>query len=304
MLHVHELTKNRGGHLAVDHLTLRVEAGEVYGLLGPNGSGKTTTISMVCGLLPADGGTVRIEGGKGMGRPFGLATQEVACYRDLTPRENLRFFGRMQRMAKGPAAARADELVALFRFGQYADVPAGQLSGGWQRRLHVAIAFVSRPGLVVLDEPTAGLDVDARMELWEVIRQVARKGAAILVTTHDLGEAERYCDRIGLLDQGRLAAEGTVSELRRRVPAARVAEVESSDEPALLARAAELGWEVRRNAGRLALLLPQVLEMAEVVDRFRGVPLTSLSIREIGLEQIWVEVTCAARDRTALARAA
>ena len=162
MLRVENLVKSWGARRAVDGVSLKIEKGEIYALVGPNGSGKTTTIGMIAGLVEPDAGSVFVDAGDAA-RP-GLAAQELSLYRDLTPRENLQFFSRMHGLNRRTAAERASELLVRFGFNANGDVLAGNLSGGWQRRLHVAIALVQRASIVILDEPTAGLDVDARMD--------------------------------------------------------------------------------------------------------------------------------------------
>ncbi len=289
MLRVENLVKSWGDRRAVDDLSFEIGRGEIYALVGPNGSGKTTTIGMIAGLVRPDSGKVHIEMSESA-RP-GLAVQELSLYRDLTPRENLQFFSRMHGFDRHGATGRAGELLELFDFDGYADVRASKLSGGWQRRLHVAIALVQRSSVVMLDEPTAGLDVDARMDLWAIIRRLRADGISFLVTTHDLAEAERMCDRVGILHEGRLAAEGTLNELRPIVPAARLTEVESTDVEAVRRRCDELGWQVRDYAGRMTAWLPERLEIAEVVDHLGGLPLESVAMREVGLEHVWLEVT-------------
>lgn len=288
MLQVEGLVKSWDERCAVNSLSFEVGDGEIFALVGPNGSGKTTTIDMIAGLVEPDGGVVRVE--RNGARP-GLAGQELSLYRDLTPRENLEFFGEMHGLNRRASSARADELLELFAFGENGNVLSSRLSGGWQRRLHVAIALVQGSRLVMLDEPTAGLDVDAKIDLWGTIRALRSGGTSFLITTHDLAEAERMCDRIGILHRGELVAEGTMSELRRHVPAERLAELESSDGGAVLRRCSEIGWPVRSYAGRTTALLPERLEISGVVDRLEGLPLDSVAVREVGLEHVWLEVT-------------
>jgi ABC-2 type transport system ATP-binding protein len=179
----------------------------------------------------------------------------------------------------------------LFAFDGNGNVPALNLSGGWQRRLHVAIALLQRSSVVILDEPTAGLDIEARMELWAIIRRLKSDGISFLVSTHDLAEAERMCDRVGILHEGRIVAEGSLGELQNLVPAARLAELDSPDLGAVRARCAELGWVVREYAGRTTTWLPNRMEIAELVDCLEGLQLDSVTMRDVGLEQIWLEVT-------------
>ncbi len=288
MLRVENLVKSWGACRAVDGLSLCIERGEIYVLVGPNGSGKTTTIEMIAGLVAPDSGEVVVESQGG--RP-GYAPQEISVYKGLTPQENLRFFGRMHGLNRAQAAVRASELLELFAFNGNGHVPALNLSGGWQRRLHVAIALLQQSSIVILDEPTAGLDIEARMELWAIIRRLKAEGISFLVSTHDLAEAERMCDRVGILHEGRIVAEGTLAEVRQLIPAARLAELDSPHLDAVRARCAELGWVVREYAGRTVAWLPTRMEIAEIVGCLEGLPLDSVTMRDVGLEQIWLEVT-------------
>ncbi len=289
MLRVDNLVKSWGCTRAVDKLSFEIGSGEIYALVGPNGSGKTTTIGMITGLVSPDAGSVHVDTGNAA-RP-GFAAQELSLYRDLTPRENLQFFGRMHSLDRRQAAVRARELLELFKFNGQPEVPTCNLSGGWQRRLHVAIALVQRSSVVILDEPTAGLDIEARMELWAIIRSLRADGISFLISTHDLVEAERMCDRVGILQAGQLVAQGTMSELQQLVPAVRLAEVESTDLEAVRRRCSELGWRIRNYAGRMTAWLPERLELADVIQHLSGLPLSSVAMREVGLEHIWLEVT-------------
>ncbi len=194
------LEKSFAGRAVLQGLTFSIAPGEVYGLLGPNGSGKTTAINILCNLLAADVGSIRLAGaatgGEGR-RLIGYAAQEVALYRELTCAENLDFFARLYGLPAARRRARVAELIEAFRLGEYARSRVGNLSGGWQRRVHIAAALAHAPRLLILDEPTAALDVEARHELWELIRRLNADGMAILLTTHHLEEAQRLCARIG-----------------------------------------------------------------------------------------------------------
>lgn len=218
MLVTRGLRKRFGSRLAVDDLGFEVRRGEVYGLLGPNGAGKTTTLLMLCGVLPRDGGQVTIDGldldrGAPARARIGFAPQWLGLYLDLTGRENLEFWGRMVGLEGAGLRRAVDESLAEVGLAERAREVAGTYSGGMLRRLNLACAILHHPPLLVLDEPTVGVDPQSRHAIFELVGRMRRAGSAILYTTHYLEEAERLCDRIGIIDAGRLRAEGTRQEL-------------------------------------------------------------------------------------------
>ncbi|MGO9606394.1 MAG: ATP-binding cassette domain-containing protein [Candidatus Binataceae bacterium] len=217
-LRVRGLSKSFGERLAVDRVSFAIDAGEVYGLLGPNGAGKTTSISMIAGILARDGGEITIDGvnidaGPPARALIGIVPQAITLYLDLTARENLDFWGRMYDLSGSPlrdAIANALDAVGLT---PRADDIVGTYSGGMQRRLNLACGILHRPKLLVLDEPTVGVDPQSRSAIFDLVERLRDAGTAILYTTHYMEEAERLCARIGIIDSGRLIAEGTRAEL-------------------------------------------------------------------------------------------
>jgi linearmycin/streptolysin S transport system ATP-binding protein len=213
------LHKRFGRTVAVDGVSLQVSAGETYGLLGPNGAGKTTTISMICGLLEADAGEVVVAGQRLTTRSveakaaIGYVPQELAIYPDLTARENLRFFAQLYGMAPSRSRMRVEEVLDVIGLADRADDQAKTYSGGMQRRLNIGIGLLHRPRLLILDEPTVGVDPQSRNAILESVEHLSSEGMAVLYTTHYMEEAERLCDRIGIVDLGQVKAEGTRAEL-------------------------------------------------------------------------------------------
>ena len=219
MLRASGLRKRYGATVAVDDVSLTVGGGETYGLLGPNGAGKTTTISMLCGLLAADAGEVWLDEERLHPRAtaakarLGYVPQEIALYPDLTARENLRFFGRLQRMEREPLQRRVEEVLEVTGLADRAEERIEAFSGGMKRRLNIGVGLLHEPDLLVLDEPTVGVDPQSRNAILDSIEQLAHGGLAVLYTTHYMEEAERLCDRIAIMEAGRLVAEGTRREL-------------------------------------------------------------------------------------------
>jgi ABC-2 type transport system ATP-binding protein len=213
---VHGLTKRFGRKVAVDHVDIAVPEGEVWGFLGPNGSGKTTTIRMLCGLLKPDAGTGKCLGyellqePENIKREVGYMTQRFSFWEDLSIRENLEFVARLYAIAE--RKQKVDATLARLGLTQRQDQLAGELSGGWKQRLALAACMLHEPRLLLLDEPTAGVDPQARREFWEEIHHLSQRGLTVLVSTHYMDEAER-CDRIVYINQGRIIASGTVSDV-------------------------------------------------------------------------------------------
>jgi ABC-2 type transport system ATP-binding protein len=218
-----ELRKVYGDRAAVDGVGFAIVRGETYGLLGPNGAGKTTTISLVCGLLQADAGEVTVVGRAMHPRAvaakaaIGLVPQDVALYDDLTAEENLRFFARLQGLDRRTTAERVAEALDLVGLTDRARDRVEDYSGGMKRRANIAAGLLHHPRLLILDEPTVGVDPQSRNAILESVEALGREGLSVLYTTHYMEEAARLCDRIGILDEGRLVAEGTRRELVARL---------------------------------------------------------------------------------------
>jgi len=212
----HDLTKSFGGRTVVDKFSIQVPRGQVWGFLGPNGSGKTTTIRMLCGLLVPDSGTgtclgydIRRDSAQ-IKRNVGYMTQRFSFYEDLSIRENLEFVARVYAMADRKKVV--DEAIERLGLPQRQQQLTGTLSGGWKQRLALAACILHHPQLLLLDEPTAGVDPQARRDFWDEIHQLAAQGLTVLVSTHYMDEAER-CDRIVYLAYGTVLARGTVGEV-------------------------------------------------------------------------------------------
>ena len=295
-LQIDGLFKRFGEQQVLNGFNLQVARGEVVGLLGPNGCGKSTVLNIICQLLKADAGQVQLMGQSISEQSahararIGYCAQESALYPDLFPQENIQFFARLYGVPSAERNARVAELMERFGLVPYAGTRAGMLSGGWQQRLSLAVALVHRPELLVLDEPTVAVDVEARMDLWHLIEGLRDSGTSILLTSHHLGEAQRLCNRVALMRSGKVVAEGSVPELISRVPGQAVVKVQSEDNQAVIQRASESGWAVRQHSGKLSLLLPQNLNLREVVDALDGTKVSAVSIDPVTLEDAYLEL--------------
>ncbi len=296
LLQLRAVHKRRGGQPVLQGLDLTLARGEVFGLLGPNGCGKSTALHVASHLLRPDTGQVLIEGepaGAHTLPRLGLCPQQPALYRELHPAENLDFFARLYGVPAAERTRRVASLVQRFGLEAHAATPAGRLSGGWQQRLNLAVALVHGPELLVLDEPTAAVDLQARHALWTLIEGLRDGGLTVLMSTHDLAEAERLCSRVGLMQGGRLHAAGTPAELCARVPGRAVASLQTGDVAAASARAARRGWPVRHWAGALACLLPDAPHagtLREVVQAFEGVEVSAVGVQPVGLAHAYLEL--------------
>lgn len=237
MLLIEDVHKSFGPQKAVDGISLRVESGEVFGLLGPNGAGKTTTISMTVGLLEPDQGRVDIASSGPPSsaearRHLGVCPQSIALYDELSAMENLVYFAKLYGLSGRPGRARASELLDLVGLTDRARSRVKTFSGGMKRRLNLASALVHDPSIVLLDEPTAGVDPQSRNAIFDLVESIREQGKAVVYTTHYMEEAERLCSRVGIVDHGKLLAVDNVPGLVREHGGASTVTIEwSGKEP-------------------------------------------------------------------------
>jgi ABC-2 type transport system ATP-binding protein len=219
VLSLEHVTIRYGDHVAVEDLCLDIHAGEIYGLLGPNGCGKSSTIAAVAGDRPVASGRIRVAGLHQGDDPLeyrrrlGLVPQELALYDDLTAQQNLRLFGRLYGLSGETLQRRIGEVLAFVRLTEHGGRVVKTFSGGMQRRLNLACALLHEPDLLLLDEPTVGLDIQSRDAVFASLRRLRDAGAAMVFTTHHLAEAEQLCDRVGIMDHGRMLATAAPAEL-------------------------------------------------------------------------------------------
>ena len=293
-----ELTRRFGDFTAVDRVTFQVAPGEVFGFLGPNGSGKTTTIRMLCGLIGPTSGEGHVLGfdigreSEAIKARIGYMSQKFSLYPDLTVIENLSFYADVYGIDRRERPARLAELVAMAGLtGRERELTAN-LSGGWKQRLALAGAIVHRPRMLFLDEPTGGVDPEARRAFWELIYELAQSGVTVFVTTHYMDEAE-HCNRIGLMYGGKLVALDTPAALKRSAIEGQVLEIEGAPQERARALAEALPGvrEVAPHGARLhAIVDDAVLRAPEVIAALRSEGIEDLRVERIdpSLEDVFV----------------
>jgi ABC-2 type transport system ATP-binding protein len=303
VLAARDLRKRYGELEAVKGVSFQIQEGETYGLLGPNGAGKTTTISMVCGLLTRDAGEVTLDGqaidvgAVAAKAGIGYVPQELAIYPDLTARENLEFFGRLYDLGGAQLKTRVGEVLELIGLTERAKDRTSTFSGGMQRRLNIGIGLLHQPRLLLLDEPTVGVDPQSRNAILESVAELGRQGMAILYTTHYMEEAERLCTRIGIIDGGEIRAEGTRKELvaligqreqvRLTLTGDVVAAARAAGRVRGIASAAAKGDEVEALTADAGRVLPRLLDAVEAA----GAHVRGVEIVQPNLEAVFLHLT-------------
>jgi ABC-2 type transport system ATP-binding protein len=297
-----DLRKRFGDVEAVRGVSFHIGEGETYGLLGPNGAGKTTTISIACGLLEADAGAVFVAGMRltphsvAEKAAIGYVPQELAIYPDLSATENLRFFARLYGLTADVAGARVEEVLEVIGLTDRASEPTKNFSGGMQRRLNIGIGMLHHPRLLILDEPTVGVDPQSRNAILESVERLSREGMAVLYTTHYMEEAERLCDRIGIVDLGEVKAEGTRAELVALVGEHDRVSLEGSGDLEAAAQASEALAPVRAASvqdGAIELIVDDARSLPELLRAAAsaGVAVGSVEVKEPDLEAVFLHLT-------------
>jgi ABC-2 type transport system ATP-binding protein len=296
------LAKGYGGTPVLAGLDLAVAPGEIYALLGPNGAGKTTTVRILATLIRADAGTARVAGADvvteraSVRRRIALTGQYAALDAVQTGRENLRMMAALAGFRGRAARRRADDLLARFDLVAAADRRVAGYSGGMRRRLDLAASLVARPAVIFLDEPTTGLDPRSRQELWLVVAELAREGTTVLLTTQYLEEADRLADRVAVLDQGRVTAEGTPAELKARVGGLRLELVarDATALTALAAAAAVAGDAVDPGARTVRVPVEDdAAEVRRILDRLDpdGTRIARFALHSASLDDVFLALT-------------
>jgi lipooligosaccharide transport system ATP-binding protein len=286
--------------LVVDALDLDVPPGLCFGVLGPNGAGKTTTLKMIYGVMPPSAGSVRVFGidvtanARTVRARLGVTLQENSLIQNLSPLENLRVFGRFHLLAKNVIEAQAQELLDFLDLRSHASVPVAKLSGGFKRRLAVALSLMNRPELLILDEPTTGLDPAIRQTLWQRVRDLRAAGTTVLLATHYMEEAEQLCDRLVILSEGKVVADGSPTRLIRDLLAPQVLELDVPVGAESKVLGDLNGVQRRRNGTRVSIYVQDAEALLETIrcrnnrgcERHNG-----LAIRATNLEDVFLKLT-------------
>jgi ABC-2 type transport system ATP-binding protein len=299
------VTKKFGDFTAVDNISLKIKKGEFFGLLGPNGAGKTTTINMIMGLLDPTSGRIIIEGIdtkkdiKKIRQMIGFVSQETIVETELTAMDNIRLFGRLYHVPEDIIEQRGRELLRLVELEKFSNTYAGMMSGGMQRRLAVAKALIHEPKILVLDEPTTGLDVQNRVNFWNLLEKINKeKEITILLTTQYLEEADRLCQRIAIIDHGKVVALGTPSELKKSISKGSLLDV-SADENNLK-KAFEFArkffkQEPKLQGDRFSVAVDG--EALDIMNKFvrelesKGIEVISVSLHQPTLDDVFIKYT-------------
>jgi len=302
MLRLENLSKSFGEIKAVDNVSFQVESGEIFGLLGPNGAGKTTIIQMVAGLLKPDNGRIWLDSIEALVNPeatkklLGVVPQEMAFYEELSAWENLFFWGSIQGVKGKILKNRIHFYLEKTGLLARAKDPLKKYSGGMKRRINLIIGLLHQPRVLLLDEPTIGIDVQTRLNIYEVIKEAAQAGTTILYTTHNLKEAEELCDRIAIMDEGKILASGTLKELITIVGKKDIAYLQGEFS---LEKAQEVLTSLPPEAvlslqeGKLVLALEASSSLPPLLELFfqKGLTIHDISIKEPSLESVFLHLT-------------
>jgi lipooligosaccharide transport system ATP-binding protein len=297
VVELQSVCKQFGARTAVDSADLTVPPGTCYGLLGPNGAGKTTTLRMIYGVTRPSSGRVRVFGmdigrnTRAMRARLGVTLQQNVLVEALSPRENLVVFGRYHLLRQPELSRRAEELIGFLDLRSHADVPVRHLSGGFQRRLAIAQSLINQPELLILDEPTTGLDPAVRLALWSRVRELRGRGTTVLITTHYMDEAQRLCDRVAIFSTGRVIREGPPADLIAGL-AAETVELDCSpqEEAALLDGFLAFAQRIRIGQ-RLMLYLDRATGLIEHIRRSDRGDRRALVVRPTNLEDVFLSLT-------------
>lgn len=302
MLKIAHLSKSFDSIKAVDDISLEVKKGEIFGLLGPNGAGKTTTISMIASLLKPDSGKIYIDSLdtetdlKKIKKMMGVVPQEMAFYEELSAKENLIFWGKLQGVGRKTLEERIRFYLEKTGLLGRENDPLKKYSGGMKRRINLIIGLIHQPKLLLLDEPTIGIDVQTRLNIYEIIKEASSQGTTILYTTHNLQEAEELCHRIGIMDQGKILAEGTLTELIKIVGEKDIALISgdfSAETGRKILSSLKETTVISLEDGKIILSLDASKKIPVLLQDFfkEGLSIDDVSIKQPNLESVFLKLT-------------
>ncbi|MCK4804105.1 MAG: ABC transporter ATP-binding protein [Spirochaetes bacterium] len=302
MLKIAHLSKSFDSIKAVDDISLEVKKGEIFGLLGPNGAGKTTTISMIASLLRPDTGKIYIDSLdietdlKKIKKMMGVVPQEMAFYEELSAKENLIFWGKLQGVGRKTLEERIRFYLEKTGLLGRENDPLKKYSGGMKRRINLIIGLIHQPKLLLLDEPTIGIDVQTRLNIYEIIKEASSQGTTILYTTHNLQEAEELCHRIGIMDQGKILAEGTLTELIKIVGEKDIALISgdfSAETGRKILSSLKETTVISLEDGKIILSLDASKKIPVLLQDFfkEGISIDDVSIKQPNLESVFLKLT-------------
>jgi lipooligosaccharide transport system ATP-binding protein len=293
----HDVVKHYGPRVAVDGISFDIAVGQCFGLLGPNGAGKSTTMRMMSCLTSRDGGDLQVLGRdpdrepRALKQRLGVVAQDINLDLELTVRENLLIYARYFALSRTDARRRADTLLEFVQLTERSDEAVERLSGGMQRRLQIARALINEPELILLDEPTTGLDPQARHAVWDRLRQLRQRGATLVLTTHYMDEAEQLCDRIVIMDEGRIIRDGPPAELVRSDVGREVLELRMSSENRARLTALNIPDATVQIDGDLVQIAGQDAEALHERLRREGIAGDLQSARRATLEDVFLRIT-------------
>ena len=301
LLHVEEVIKRFGSNLALDCCNLAVEKGEVIGLLGPNGAGKTTCIRSIIGLIPIDEGSISVFGldqdgkNKEIRKRIGYVTQEITIYEDMSARDNLAFFASLYGMNKAEITTRIDEVARIIGLEGRLNEKSKHYSGGMKRRLNIGCALMHNPDLIIMDEPTVGIDPQSRAFILRFVKELAQKGSTIIYTSHYIEEVEAVASRIYIMDSGHIIAEGTLPQLIARIQGDHFIEVEvrfASEEKKKQLQAIPEVKEVALEENRYRIVVPGGIPILDkILLTLSGQSLVSINTKQPNLEDVFLTLT-------------
>lgn len=304
MLELIDLTKQYGSNMAVDHITLKVENGEIFGLLGPNGAGKSTVVSMISTVKEPTGGEIKVKD-KSLSRfpmeakkVMGIVPQDIALYEALSAKDNLELFGSLYGLSRNENKKKVEEVLDIIELSDKRKQAVGEFSGGMKRRVNIGVALMNNPELLILDEPTVGIDPQSRNHILETVKRLNKdRGMTVIYTSHYMEEVEFLCKRVAIVDNGKLIALGTKEELKDKMNASDTLTVSFQNAPEGILPEISTIYGVERaeiGGNKIRLLIhPGVRNIMDIIDSLRstGIQITGFKFEEVNLESIFLQIT-------------